>query len=79
MAFVLFICEIMLALSFDREDRFSNAVFIVLMYFTYCQLWLYVILRAAYLTYIKKEKLHWDKTVRFDIQKETGTPAKKKV
>ncbi len=66
-AFFLFLFEIMLAVSFDREDNFKNAVLILLMYFTYCQLWIFVMLRAFYLENIKKEKHFWDKTVRFDV------------
>ena len=67
-AFVLYIFEIALALSFDREDKVSNIWLIILMYFTYCQLWIYVILRAFYIDNIKKEKQFWDKTVRFEVQ-----------
>jgi cellulose synthase/poly-beta-1,6-N-acetylglucosamine synthase-like glycosyltransferase len=67
MAFFLFLFEIMLAVSFDREDNFKNALLILLMYFTYCQLWIFVMLRAFYLENIKKEKHLWDKTVRFDV------------
>jgi cellulose synthase/poly-beta-1,6-N-acetylglucosamine synthase-like glycosyltransferase len=68
MAFVLFIIEIMLALSFDEEDQPGKIGLILLMYFTYCQFWIYIILRAFYLENIKREKHHWDKTVRFDVQ-----------
>ena len=67
-AFFLFILEIMLAISFDKEDKPSNFWLILLMYFTYCQLWVYVIFRAGYLEFVKKEKHVWDKTVRFDVQ-----------
>lgn len=68
MAFVLFICEIMLAISYDYEDRVRNLWLIILMYFTYCQFWIYIVLRAMYLEYVKKEKHIWDKTVRFEVQ-----------
>ncbi|MDD8017713.1 MAG: glycosyltransferase family 2 protein, partial [Bacteroidota bacterium] len=66
MAFVLFIFEIMLAISYDDEDSAKKIGLIILMYFTYCQLWIYIVLKAAYQEYIKKEKRTWDKTVRFD-------------
>ncbi len=69
MAFVLFIFEITLALSFDEEDTFRNVGLIALMYFTYCQLWIYIVVKALWVEYIKKEKRTWDKTVRFDIKK----------
>jgi hypothetical protein len=69
MAFVLFIFEIMLAISFDKEDTSKNLGLILVMYFSYCQLWIFIMLRAFYLDKIKKEGHVWDKTVRFDVQK----------
>ncbi len=66
MAFFLFILEILLAISYDREDRPAAIGLIVAMYFTYCQLWMFIVVRAMYLDYVKKEKRSWDKTVRFD-------------
>jgi cellulose synthase/poly-beta-1,6-N-acetylglucosamine synthase-like glycosyltransferase len=67
MAFVLFMAEILLAVSYDKEDRWRNIGTILLMYFTYCQLWIYIVMRAWYTDYIKKEKRHWAKTERFDV------------
>lgn len=74
MAFFLFIFEIMLAISFDREDSVSKIWLIVLMYFSYCQLWIYIVLKAAYSDYIKKEKRTWAKTVRFDLEQPNKKP-----
>jgi len=68
MAFVLFFFEILLAISFDKEDKPRNMMLILLMYFTYCQLWIFVMLRAFYLENIKKATHTWDKTVRFDVK-----------
>jgi len=68
-AFVLFIFEIALALSFDDEDRVANIGLIALMYFTYCQLWIYVIVKALYREYVKNEERTWVKTVRFETKK----------
>jgi cellulose synthase/poly-beta-1,6-N-acetylglucosamine synthase-like glycosyltransferase len=69
MAFILFIFEIFLAISFDNEDSFPKVGIIFLMYFTYCQLWIYIVLKAAYSDFIKKEKRTWAKTIRFDLEK----------
>ena len=66
-AFFLFLFEILLAISFDREDNWKNIGLILLMYFTYCQLWIFVMLRAFYLENIKRATHTWDKTVRFDV------------
>jgi cellulose synthase/poly-beta-1,6-N-acetylglucosamine synthase-like glycosyltransferase len=64
---VLFLMEIMLALSYDKEDKFSNLLLTFLMYFTYCQVWIYIVGRAIYLDVIKKEKRTWVKTERFEV------------
>ena len=74
MAFFLFLCEIFLAISYDDEDRFRNIGMVLLMYFTYCQFWIYIVLRAIYLEYIKKEGKIWDKTVRFDVPAPNSGP-----
>jgi hypothetical protein len=65
----------MLAISFDKEDNLQNLGLILIMYFTYCQLWIFVMLRAFYLDKIKKEGNIWDKTVRFDVPPKTVKPA----
>ncbi|MBI5463855.1 MAG: glycosyltransferase family 2 protein [Ignavibacteriales bacterium] len=65
-AFVLFIFEIILAISYDEEDHAKNLWLIVMMYFSYCQLWLYIVIKAAYHDYIRKEKFKWHKTERFE-------------
>jgi cellulose synthase/poly-beta-1,6-N-acetylglucosamine synthase-like glycosyltransferase len=68
MAFFLFVFETMLAISYDDEDRVVQIPVLVLMYFTYCQLWIYIVVRAFWIEYVKKEKRTWDKTVRFDVK-----------
>ncbi len=65
---VLFLMEILLALSYDKEDKFSNLLLTFLMYFTYCQVWIYIVGRAIYLDVIKKEKRTWVKTERFEVK-----------
>lgn len=73
MAFVLFIFEIMLAISYDGEDSFRKLGLIILMYFSYCQLWIYIVIKAVYSEYIKKEKRTWTKTIRYDSMKKDIT------
>jgi hypothetical protein len=60
----------MLAISYDKEDSLSAIGLIILMYFTYCQLWIYIVIKAAYQEIIKKDKHVWIKTVRFDVPPE---------
>jgi cellulose synthase/poly-beta-1,6-N-acetylglucosamine synthase-like glycosyltransferase len=75
-ALFLFLLEILLALSYDREDKVSNVLLTFLMYFTYCQLWIYIVGKAIYLDVIKKEKRTWVKTVRFDVGPEPAGKAR---
>jgi len=71
-AFLLYIFEIMLAISFDKEDSLKNLALTFLMYFTYCQLWIVIVVKAFYLDKIKKAANTWDKTVRFDVKPKTA-------
>jgi cellulose synthase/poly-beta-1,6-N-acetylglucosamine synthase-like glycosyltransferase len=66
MAVILFLFEIMLAISYDNEDSPKKIGLLLLMYITYCQLWMYIVIKAIYYEYIKKEKRTWTKTIRFD-------------
>jgi cellulose synthase/poly-beta-1,6-N-acetylglucosamine synthase-like glycosyltransferase len=68
LAVVLFFGEILLALSYDREDSPRAVWYMALMYFTYCQLWIVVVAKAFYLDVILKEKRVWVKTVRFKVK-----------
>lgn len=65
MALALFFLEVSLSISYERDARLSDLVYIALMYFTYCQAWIYVVFRALILDYVKKEGSVWDKTERF--------------
>jgi cellulose synthase/poly-beta-1,6-N-acetylglucosamine synthase-like glycosyltransferase len=73
LAFLLFIMEILLALSYDREDSLAKIGLIVLAYFTYCQLWIVVVAHAIWLDVVKRERQTWIKTVRFDRQPAKGS------
>jgi cellulose synthase/poly-beta-1,6-N-acetylglucosamine synthase-like glycosyltransferase len=67
LAFFLFLAELLVTLSYDREDTLGNLGLAVLMYFTYCQLWMYVVVKALWSDYVRKEKHVWAKTERFDV------------
>ena len=75
-AIVLFMFEILLAVSFDKEDTWGNLGLILIMYFTYCQLWIFVMIKAFYLENIKKATHEWDKTVRFEVPQKKDELAK---
>ena len=66
MAYLLFATEIVLMLSREPgEDSVGNIISTIAMYFTYCQLWPFVVARAFYLEFIAREKRTWHKTRRF--------------
>jgi len=68
MAFVLFLLETFLTLSYDGEDSLRNLLLLPLMYFTYCQLWVVTVIRAMWRDFVRKEGAVWDKTVRFEVE-----------
>lgn len=68
LAYALYITETFISLSFERgEGNLENLLLICLMYFTYCQLWLIVVIRAIYFSIREKitgKALRWYKTER---------------
>lgn len=73
LAIVLFLLEILLAISYDEEDTWHNVGVLMLMYLLYCQLWIYVVLKALWADYVKKERRVWAKTVRFEVETPNST------
>jgi len=67
LAFFLFIAEMLVTLSYDREDTLRNLALTVVMYFTYCQLWMVVVVKALWSDVVRKEKRVWSKTERFEV------------
>ncbi len=72
LAFVLFVLEVTIALSREQgEDSPSNVLLVIVAYFTYCQLWIPVVIRAFIDDVILRKKKVWAKTERFA---EPGSP-----
>ena len=68
-AVLLFEMEILLALSREKdEDTPLNMLLTFCMYFTYCQLWVVVVLKGFYDDFIVKREMKWAKTERFVIK-----------
>ncbi len=72
LAFLLFLLELLVALSFEKEDNLLNLGVGLLAYVTYTKLWVLVVLRALYLDYVKKSSRSWSKTERYETGKPTG-------
>jgi cellulose synthase/poly-beta-1,6-N-acetylglucosamine synthase-like glycosyltransferase len=64
-AVILFIAELYLVASYEDEHRLSALGLAALMYVTYCQAWLIVVIRALWHEHVLQEGMRWDKTVRF--------------
>ena len=67
--FLLFLMEVCLALSMERKQLTAkNFMVIVLMYFTYSQLWMFLVIHATFLELKRvflKQEVKWYKTQRF--------------
>jgi cellulose synthase/poly-beta-1,6-N-acetylglucosamine synthase-like glycosyltransferase len=71
-AFAMYLLEISLVLSYESEDSFINLLITALMYFTYCQLWIYVVFRGLFLDIRRKGIGVWDKTERVPQTENAG-------
>ncbi|WP_073201134.1 glycosyltransferase [Gracilibacillus kekensis] len=71
--FLLFIIEELLALNFEKKQLTKkNVLTVILMYFTYSQMWLFLVVYAAFIELkrvIFRQEVTWYKTKRFN-QKE---------
>lgn len=70
-AFMLFIITISVTLSFEEtsENTLANLAIAVLMYFTYCQMWIVLSIRSLLSPFeSKKGKPFWTKTPRVQLE-----------
>lgn len=72
--FLLFIIEEMLTLSIEKGQlTLKNMLIVIVMYFSYSQLWLGLVIYATYLELKRitlKQEIKWDKTKRFVSSKQ---------
>lgn len=73
-AYALYLAEVFFVLSYEKEDTLGNLFIIALMYFTYCQLWIYVVFKSLWLDFTKTRVGVWDKTVRFNTDGDIPAP-----
>lgn len=66
-AFIMFIAQILISLGLEkREVTLSNVFSIILMYFTYCQMWIVMAVKVMWRPQVTKAAApHWEKTQRF--------------
>lgn len=69
LAYMLFIIEIMITLAIERTElTLKNFFIVILMYLTYSQLWIVLVIRSFWLhikSLVRREEFKWDKTQRF--------------
>jgi cellulose synthase/poly-beta-1,6-N-acetylglucosamine synthase-like glycosyltransferase len=67
-AMLAFFFQLLIALAYEDEDKsLLNKMLIVLMYFTYCQLWIPVVAWAFYDDFVLRRPVKWAKTRRFEV------------
>jgi hypothetical protein len=64
LALAIFLLQLAITLAIEGENTPANLLVTLAMYFTYCQMWVYVCAKAHYLDVVRQERLRWDKTVR---------------
>jgi cellulose synthase/poly-beta-1,6-N-acetylglucosamine synthase-like glycosyltransferase len=69
-AYALYMAEVFFVLSYEKEDTLGNLFVTALMYFTYCQMWIYVVFKSLWLDFTRTRVGVWDKTVRFKTDAE---------
>lgn len=76
MAIAVFVCNMMLTLSTEKNEfTLSSALLSLLMLFTYAKLWVFVVLKALWLSFedqVFHKEVTWDKTVRYEEAVETS-------
>lgn len=68
MSYIIYTSQLLSAIVIDHNITPKNVLFIIIMYFTYAQLFVILLTRSAYLyilNRIKGQTIAWDKTKRF--------------
>jgi len=65
LAFLLYLLEIQLAMSFEREDSLRSLALALIAYLIYTKLWIFVVLKSLWEDHVLKKKRTWVKTERF--------------
>lgn len=73
MSYIVYTSQLLSAIVIDRNVSLLNVIFVLIMYFTYAQLFIILLTRsfAIYIwSRIRKKTIGWDKTVRFETKAE---------
>lgn len=70
LAFLAFVLQLAVVLGYEKDDHSPvNLFLVVVMYFTYCQLWIPVVARAFVDDFVTNRPVRWAKTRRFAAQR----------
>ncbi len=72
LALTVFLLQLAITLAIEGEHTPLNLLVTLVMYFTYCQMWVYICAKAHYLDVVRQERLRWEKTVRVGIPPAAG-------
>ncbi len=74
LAYLSFVLQLVVALACEREeDTGLNILLTLVMYFTYCQLWIPVVARAFWDDFIVRREARWAKTERYEVAGQPGS------
>lgn len=82
MAILVFVFNVMLTLATEKNEfSLESALLVLLMLFTYAKLWVFVVLKAIWMSITDKlfhKEVTWDKTVRY-VESVQGTDADREI
>lgn len=82
MAILVFVFNVMLTLATEKNEfSLESALLVLLMLFTYAKLWVFVVLKAIWMSITDKlfhKEVKWDKTVRY-VESVQGTDADREI
>ena len=68
LAYATFVLQLVITLSCEKgEDSLGNILLILVMYFTYCQIWIPVVAAAVYDDFVVHRAIKWAKTERYQV------------
>lgn len=75
MSYIVYTAQLLSSLVIDRNVSLKNVFFVLIMYFTYAQLFIILLVRSFTLylwSKLRKKTIDWDKTQRFENKKESA-------
>ncbi|MCL4233915.1 MAG: glycosyltransferase [Deltaproteobacteria bacterium] len=69
LAMMLFFMQSLIAMSLEEEESFLNILLSLIMYVTYCQVWIVIVFRAFWIDVLRRRRgTVWEKTIRYKMR-----------